>query len=400
MNTANLKSFFPFFKHNPDLTYLDNAATTQICQPALTAINEYYCRSHSNVHRSSHTTAKANTNQFEQVRQKLAHWLNADSSKEIIWTKGATEAANLLAYSLSNQFSSGDEVITSITEHHANFVTWQQMCIKLNLKLKIVRLTDDLKIDLTHLESLITPKTKVLALAHVANATGVKQPIEEAISIAREINPETLCVIDGSQAVCHLNLDVKQIDADFYFFSGHKMFAGTGIGVLYGKQIRLEQLNPFHFGGEMVNQVSVEATSFNQLPYKFEAGTPNIAAVFALGATVDFLSEIQTDTVRQRESQLIDYLLHQLQQVPNLSILAKHDLVGAVSFNISNWHPSDVSEILSQMNIALRVGKHCAMPLFNEINQDGSVRVSISLYNDKQDIDKLIAALLDLENFL
>lgn len=398
------RQHFPFFdevdKHSAvNQAYLDNAATTHICQHALSAINHYYQFQHANVHRSSHQLALGTSNQFEQVRKHCANWLNANSEKEIIWTKGATEAANLIAHCLAqSQLKAGDEIIISLTEHHANFVTWQQIAKQYDLKLKIAELDANLQIDISQLEDLISERTKVVALCHVANATGVTQPIQSILDKLKQSHIFT--IIDGSQAVNHLNINVQALDCDCYFFSAHKMFAGTGLGVCYVKQTWLEQLHPYQFGGEMVKRVKQDTTEFNQLPYKFEAGTPNIAGVFAFGQTLNFIQNQLTDKVREYESQLLEYTLSQLKQRPNVKILASEHLQGAISFIITDWHSADAAEILSQSGVALRAGTHCAMPLMDQVSPQGSLRVSIAAYTRVEEIDYFLTCVDQLADFL
>ncbi|WAJ69005.1 aminotransferase class V-fold PLP-dependent enzyme [Catenovulum adriaticum] len=401
---VHFRENFPFFdevdKTRPiNQAYLDNAATTHICQSALSAINHYYQYQHANVHRSSHQLALGTSHQFENIRKQCAQWLNANSEKEIIWTKGATEAANLIAHCLAqSHLKAGDEIIISLTEHHANFVTWQQIAKQHGLILKIAKLDANLQINFDVLDELVNEKTKVVALCHVANATGVTQPIEPILKKLKKADIFT--IIDGSQAVNHININLQALNCDCYFFSAHKMFAGTGLGVCYVKESWLEQLHPYQFGGEMVKRVKQDTTEFNQLPYKFEAGTPNIAGVFAFGQTLSFIQNEMTDDIRAYETQLLDYLLSQLQQRHNIKILATQHLQGAVSFIITDWHSADAAEILSQLGVALRAGSHCAMPLMDSISPKGSLRVSIAAYTLVEEIDYFLACLDQLSDFI
>mgnify|MGYP000041243965 CR=1 FL=1 len=394
---------FPFFNNqlNSPISqaYLDNAATTHICQPALDSIADYYQYHHANVHRSSHQLALGTSNQFESIRQKTADWLNAAEKDEIVWTKGATEAANLIANGLcESHLQAGDEIIIALSEHHAHFVTWQQLAKKYQLELTIAKLDEQLRIDLQALHTQISDKTRVIALAHVNNATGVKQPVEEIIELAT--NNNIITIIDGSQAINHMPINVQQLACDFYFFSAHKMYAGTGLGVCYGKKSRLIALPPYQYGGEMVKQVSLTESEFNQLPYKFEAGTPNISGVFALGATLDFLANQNLNKLRAYEHKLTEYLIEQLKKRSAISLLATEQLTGAVSFIIKDFHSADAAELLSQMGIAIRSGSHCAMPLIQSIAPGGSLRVSIAAYTLIEEIDYFLSCLDQLDDFL
>ncbi|MCU4676494.1 cysteine desulfurase [Catenovulum sp. 2E275] len=395
---------FPFYQNQTDKpissVYLDNAATTHICQPALDAINHYYQFEHANVHRSSHPLAIGASNQFEAVRQQTAHWLNAIDKNEIVWTKGATEAANLIAHGLSKvHIKAGDEVIISLAEHHAHFVTWQQLAKYYNFNLKVVSLTQDLQIDLAHLSHLINPKTKAIAFCHVSNATGVIQPVDAILQLIKP-HKQIVSIIDGSQAVNHIPINIQALNCDFYFFSAHKMHAGTGLGVCYGKQSWLNALPPYQFGGEMVKHVSLDDTQFNQLPFKFEAGTPNISAVIAFGATLKFLTQFQWQKIKVYENELMAYLLNELEQRKSINLLADDHLVGAVSFTVKDMHCKDASDILSQMGVALRAGSHCAMPLIQAICPQGSLRVSICGYTSVEDINYFLFCIDELNEFL
>ncbi|MER2493937.1 aminotransferase class V-fold PLP-dependent enzyme [Catenovulum sediminis] len=397
---VSFRQNFPYFTKNPDSCYLDNAATTHICQPALDKINEYYSFQHATVHRSGHIAATENTNQFEAVRLQVAKWLNAEEKSNIVWTKGATEAANLVAHCLHHAFlQAGDEVIVSMTEHHASFVTWQQLALKYNFRLRIAPVDQHMKIDVDELKKLINKNTRVVVCCHVANATGVKQPIEKICQLVKA-HANIISVVDGAQAINHIPVDVQSLGCDFYYFSAHKMYAGTGLGVLYTCSRVQEQLTPYQYGGEMVRSVSITRSEFNQAPFMFEAGTPNIASVYALSATLNFLDKQALTQLRTYEHELMQYLIAQLKQFPEIKIHGSEGFCGAVSFSLKDWHAYDVGEILAQMGVAVRTGKHCAMPLVDSINTNGTVRVSLAAYTLVEEIDKLINAVKQLREFL
>ncbi|EWH12291.1 SufS subfamily cysteine desulfurase [Catenovulum agarivorans DS-2] len=389
---------FPYF-NNSDVCYLDNAATTHICQPALNAINHYYQFEHATVHRSNHTSATHNTNKFEQCRMQVAQHFGLADKKQVIWTKGATEAANIIAKGLcQNYLDEGDEVLLSEAEHHAHHVTWVEMAKQYKLKLVFIPYNENLQIDLVALQNLISAKTKVIAISHVSNATGVIQPIEQAIKISKQFQ-HIKVVVDGSQAVNHLTVDMAELNADFYFFSAHKMYSGTGLGVLLGQLNSLTLLSAPLYGGEMVRKVDYSNIEYNQLPFYLEAGTPNIAAVHAFSATLNFLSSVDTAALHQYQHQLMCYLKAQLQTIPFVQLL-NGDQVSATSFVISGLHTADAAELLSQMKIAIRTGFHCAMPFVTKLANQGTLRVSIAPYNTVEEIDYFVQSIQKLETFL
>ena len=390
-----LRTQFPILDQQVNehqLVYLDNAATTQKPQSVIDAICHYYQTSNANVHRASHALSNQATSLFEQSRVKVQTFINAQRSEEIIWTKGTTEGINLLANVFAEQLQAGDEIIISALEHHANIVPWQMLAKKTGAVLKVIPLTEQHGLDLTAFHALLTSKTKIVSIAHVSNALGVINPIKEVIELAHQQGAKV--IIDGAQAVAHIDVDVQQLDCDFYLFSGHKLFGPTGIGVLYGKYNLLNQLPPWQGGGEMIQTVTFEETTYNQLPFKFEAGTPNIAGAIGLGAAIDFVNALDTEYCQNHEQSLIEYTENALSDMPEISLFAK-DVTksGAISFIVKGEHSADIAMLLNAQGIAVRSGTHCAMPLMSVLNCSGTVRVSFSVYNTLQEANVFIDAL-------
>lgn len=390
-----LRSQFPALSQTVNdhpLVYLDNAATTQKPQPVIAALSGYYQSQNANVHRAAHALSAKATQAFEAARGKVATFINAAASKEIIWTRGTTEAINLVAYSYGMHYlKAGDEIVLSSLEHHANIVPWQQVAAATGAIIKVIPLTPNAELDITAATKLISYRTKVLAITQLSNALGCLTPLTELMSLAKAVGAVTL--VDGAQAVGHFPIDVQALDCDFYVFSGHKMFGPTGIGVLYGKAALLEQMPPWQTGGEMIKQVSFERTTFGELPFKFEAGTPNIAGAIGLGAAIDYLSALDRPAVAAYEQQLLQQLLDGLAAIPGVTIIGQPQM-GAVSFTIANQHPQDVATLLDMQGVAVRAGHHCAMPLMQALNlPQGTLRASITFYNNEADIEALLAAL-------
>ncbi|NTS78901.1 cysteine desulfurase [Catenovulum sp. SM1970] len=391
---------FPFFRNNAELTYLDNAATTQKPQGMIDAIADYYANYNANVHRASHQVADKSTRAYEKAREDVRHFINAPSSKEIIWTKGTTESINLVAQSLafSRYFRQGDEILVSALEHHANFVSWQQLCKKLKLKLVIAPVNAQ-GIDLNACLALINNKTKLVAISHVSNVLGSIQPINAIINKARL--HKALTLVDGAQAIAHLPVDVQKLDCDFYAFSAHKVYGPTGLGVLYGKSEILNALTPYQYGGEMVSNVSTDDACFSELPHKFEAGTPNIADVIGLGATLNFIQAQDKTALALYEKKLYLALYQGLASIPGVKLQGSEKGTSAISFTVCDWHVQDIAELLSQMGFAVRVGTHCAQPLMQVLDTEkGTIRVSLCAYNTYAEIQALINALQSLEDFV
>ena len=374
------------------LVYLDNAATTQKPQAVLDALSHYYQSQNANVHRAAHALSGQATQAFEGARAKVAAFINAPDAKQVIWTRGATEAINLVAYSFGmHNLKAGDEILLSTHEHHANIVPWQQVAATTGAIIKVIPLDAYAELDMAATADLFSPRTKLLAVSHISNALGAINPIAELIKMAKAVGAVTL--IDGAQAVGHFPIDVQDLDCDFYVFSGHKMFGPTGIGVLYGKRELLEAMPPWQTGGEMIKQVSFARTTFGELPFKFEAGTPNIAGVIGLGAAVDYLSSLDRTAVTKHEQALMAQLLTGLSTMSEVRIIGRPQ-AGAVSFVIDDVHPQDLATLLDMQGIAVRTGHHCAMPLMQALDlPNGTIRVSLAFYNNADDIAALLAGL-------
>jgi cysteine desulfurase/selenocysteine lyase len=384
--------------HGRKLVYLDNAATTQKPQVVLDAIVEAYSRWNANVHRGVHHLSQVATQKHEEARKKVAGLIHAQSEEEIIFTKGTTDSINMLAYSFGEAMvHEGDEIIVSQLEHHSNIVPWQMLCERKKAVLKVIPLREDLSLDIEAFKGLLSEKTRLVSVAQVSNVLGIVNPIEEIISLAHEQNIP-VCV-DGAQSVPHLAVDVQQLDCDFLVFSAHKMYGPTGLGVLYGKKEWLDQLPPAEGGGEMIEHVSFEQTTYNVLPYKFEAGTPNYVGSYAFGKAIDYLQEIGLERIASHEHSLSQYLEQQLAQIPNVRVYAAGmPKAGAVSFNVyradgSLIHPFDVGVLLDRQGVAVRTGHHCAEPLIDHLQVPGTVRASVAMYSTEADIDAFIAAL-------
>lgn len=396
-----LRARFPALQqsiNDKPLIYLDNAATTQKPESVLAAMDHYYRHDNANVHRASHALSARATAAFEASREQVRQFLNASRSDEIIWTRGTTEAINLLAYSWGEQqIGAGDEILLSTLEHHANIVPWQQLARRKGAQLKVIPLTANGELDRAAFSALLGPRTKLLALTQVSNALGTLNPVAELIAQAKAVGAVTL--IDGAQAVGHLDVDVQALGCDFYAFSGHKMYGPTGIGVLYGRYELLEKMPPWQTGGEMIRSVSFEESSFNAPPFRFEAGTPPIAEAIGLAAAIAFRQSLPAGWLAH-ETELMAYLEQQLATLPFVQIIGQpaHRL-GALSLRLVDIHPRDAGELLDQMGIAVRVGHHCAMPLMQALGVDGTLRISLALYNSRAEIDALIHALRQLPEF-
>jgi len=403
MNRAD----FPIFKetvHGRPLVYLDNAATSQKPQQVLNAIVEAYSTWNSNIHRGVHHLSQVATSKHEGARQAVADFINAKSSDEIVFTKGTTDSLNALAFSLGEAFvHEGDEIIVSGLEHHSNIVPWQMLCERKKAILRHIPLREDLLHDLEAFKGLLSEKTKLVSVAHVSNVLGTIQPIEEIIRLAHARNIP-VC-IDGAQSVPHMQVDVQALDCDFLVFSGHKMYAPTGIGVLYGKREWLEQIPPHEGGGEMIDHVRWSGTTYNELPYKFEAGTPNFVGSYALHKAINYIESIGWKAIEAHERELTEYCEQQLNTIDGICIYgAGQPKAGVISFNLYNGeqliHPFDVGTLLDQQGVAVRTGHHCAEPLIDTMSVPGTVRVSFGLYNDKEDVDAFIAALQRAQRML
>ena len=383
--------------HGRELVYLDNAATTQKPQVVLDAIVEGYSKWNANVHRGVHHLSQVATEKHEQARKKVAEWLNA-VAEEVIFTKGTTDSINMLARSFGDAMvNEGDEIIVSQLEHHSNIVPWQMLCERKKAVLKVIPLREDLSIDIEAFKAMLNERTRLVSVAQVSNVLGIINPVEEIIRYAHAKHIP-VCV-DGAQSVPHLAVDVKKMDCDFLVFSAHKMYGPTGLGVLYGKKEWLDQLPPAEGGGEMIEHVRWDKTTYNVLPYKFEAGTPNYIGSYAFSKAIEYVQELGIEDIARHEEELVEYIEERLSGLERVKIYAAgQKKAGAVSFNVYRAdggliHPFDVGVLLDRQGVAVRTGHHCAEPLIEHLDVPGTLRASVGLYNTKEDIDKLIAAL-------
>ena len=391
----NIREEFPILHqkiNGEDLVYLDNAASTQKPKAVINAIKDYYENDHSNVHRGVHTLSVRATEAYENAREKVSQFVNSPNKNQIIFTKGTTESINLIAGSLTNLIGKNDEILITAMEHHSNIVPWQELCKRTGAILKIIPINDNGEILIDKYTEMVTNKTKLVSVVHLSNTLGTINPIEEIIDTAKLNNAIT--VIDGAQSAGHLLVDVQELGCDFYLFSGHKVFGPTGIGVLYGKENILNQIDPYQFGGEMILKVTFDETTYNGLPHKFEAGTPNIAGAVGIGASIDFINSLDRELCHQYEMSLHDYALEKLEQFDDIRIIGKSSKKSAIiSFVIDGIHPHDIGTIINQKGIAVRTGHHCTMPLMDFYGIPGTVRASFSIYNNHAEVDKLIDAI-------
>lgn len=404
LNTEKIKQDFPIFNqkiNDETLVYLDNAATSQIPKFVEEKVRDFNEKERANVHRGVHALGLRATNQYESSRQKVANFTGANNAKEVIFTSGCTDSLNLVAASFGEQnIQAGDEILVSIMEHHSNLLPWQQLAKRKQAKLNFIEINSDGLLDIENLKNKISSKTKIVALTHVSNVLGTINPIKELTDLAHEKG--AIVVVDGAQAVGHFPIDVAELNVDFYAFSGHKMFAPTGIGVLYGKKDLLDKMLPYRLGGEMIANVTREGATWAEVPYKFEAGTPNIAGAIGLGAAIDYLQSLDFDLIQKHEQQLTSYALEKLKNVSGLTIYGpqKSDgRIGVISFNLKNIHPHDLATALDLDGIEVRAGHHCAQPLMASLNTESTVRASLSIYNTKDDIDKLVSSLHEAKEF-
>lgn len=382
------------------LVYLDNAATTQKPQVVIDAMKRYYETINSNIHRGVHCLSQQATEEFEKARRCVQQFINASHDYEVIFTRGATESINLVASCFGRTFiGEGDEIIISAMEHHSNIVPWQFLCEERGAKLKVLPFDDDGVLCLDQLESLITPCTKIVAVTHVSNTLGTCNPVAEVIRIAHAHN--VLVMLDGAQAVAHQPVDVQALDCDFYCFSGHKMYGPMGIGVMYGKEAWLNQMKPYQGGGEMISTVTFEKTTYNELPFKFEAGTPAVGDAIGLRTAIEYMQQIGIQNIARHEEELLQYATEKLQQINGLRIYGRAPHKAAViSFLIGNLHPYDVGVLLDHQGVAVRTGHHCTQPIMDRFGIPGTVRASFALYNTREEVDALVAAVERATNML
>ncbi|TCO07964.1 aminotransferase class V-fold PLP-dependent enzyme [Natronoflexus pectinivorans] len=375
------------------LVYFDNGATSQTPTQVVKAMEKVYLEINSNIHRGVHTLSNLCTEAFEDARKKVAKYIGAASEKEVIFTRGTTEAINLVAQSFGETFlGKDDEIIISAMEHHSNIVPWQLLQKRAGITLRIIPVNDDGSLDMEEFYNLLNPKTKLVAVTHLSNVLGTINPVEEIIEAAHNINVPVL--IDGAQAIQHLPVDVQKLDCDFYAFSGHKLYGPTGIGILYGKEKWLNQMEPWQGGGEMIQSVSFEKTTFNELPYKFEAGTPDYVAAIGIGAAMDYIRSIGLDIISEYEAELYQYAFDRLSSIEGMQFYGTAEKrTSLISFLIKGIHPFDAGTLLDKMGIAVRTGHHCAQPLMDRFNIPGTIRASFGLYNTKKEVDALVDGL-------
>ena len=402
IDVEKIRKDFPILDqivNDEPLVYLDNAATTQKPKVVLEAVNRYYQEDNANVHRGVHTLAERATASYEAARETVRRFINASSTKEVLFTRGTTTGLNWIGRFAEEILEEGDEVLISIMEHHSNILPWQEACRKTGAKLVYAYLKDG-GLDLEDFRKKLTDRTKFVSITHASNVLGVINPIQELAQLAHEKG--AIMVVDGAQSVPHMKIDVQKLDADFFVFSGHKMAGPTGIGVLYGKEHYLNQMSPVEFGGEMIDFVYEQSATWKELPWKFEAGTPNMAGAIGLAAAIDYLEAIGMDAIEHHEQDLIAYVFPKLQAIEGLKIYGSQDLAkrsGVISFNLGNLHPHDLATALDYEGLAVRAGHHCAQPLIQYLEVPATARASFYLYNTKEDCDKLVEALIKTKEF-
>lgn len=404
LNVEKIKKDFPILNqkiNDEPLIYLDNAASSQMPAFVEEKLSSFTESQRANVHRGIHTLGLKATNLYEESRQKVADFIGANSTKEIVFTSGCTDSLNLIAATFGEQnVQSGDEILVSIMEHHSNLLPWQQLAKRKGAKLRFIELASNGRLNFADFKNKINSKTKIVAVTHVSNVLGTINPIKEIINLAHENG--AVVVVDGAQAVGHFPINVTDLGADFYAFSGHKMFAPTGIGVLYGKQNLLEKMPPYRLGGEMIANVTRDGATWAPIPQKFEAGTPNISGVIGLAAAIDYLNSLDLKLIQNHEIELTNYALEMLSKISELTIYGpknNYERTGVISFNLENIHPHDLATALDLDGIEVRAGHHCAQPLMTSLQTESTVRVSFSIYNTKNDIDKLVGSLQEIKEF-
>ena len=402
LDIDSIRKDFPFLEaengENP-LVYFDNASTTQKPIQVLNKLNQFYRKSNANVHRGVYRLSQRATDAYENARKKIAGFINAKDDRSIIFTRGTTESINLVAYAWAQQqLKPGDEILVTEMEHHSNLVPWQITAERTGAVLKYIPLNDDLELDLEKPEKYFTPKTKVFALIHKSNTLGKLNPVQKLIRHAKTVGAIT--VVDGAQSVPHTTVDVQQLGCDFFAFSGHKMLGPTGVGILFGKPELLESMEPFQSGGEMIEKVTMTHSTWNDIPWKFEAGTPNIAQAVGLGKAIDFLQNISMKKVEEHIGELTEYGMKKLNEINGVRIYNKKNIHGGIiSFNVDGVHPHDLAQFLDQDNIAIRTGHHCTQPIMKKLGVSGTARISFYIYNTKEEIDKLCGCMKSTLNY-
>lgn len=402
-NIDKIRADFPILKREVNgkpLVYLDNGATTQKPNSVINSIVHYYTDMNSNVHRGVHYLSQISTDAFEVTRKKVQAFINAAEDKEIIITKGSTDGINLIATCYGREFiHEGDEIIISAMEHHSNIVPWQMLCDEKGCKIRIIPMNDRGELDMDAYRSLLNERTKLVAVTYVSNALGTINPVNEIISMAHQHGAVVL--VDAAQAVQHIQIDVQALDVDFLVFSGHKMYGPTGVGVLYGKEKLLNAMPPYQGGGDMIKEVTFEKTTYNELPFKFEAGTPNIEAGICLNEAIDYINSIGLDNIEAHEHELLQYATEKLSQIPGMRFIGTAEQkCSVISFVIDGTHPYDVGVILDKLGIAVRTGHHCAQPVMDRFGIPGTIRASLAVYNTKEEIDVLVAGIQRAVNML
>ncbi|MEY2793601.1 MAG: hypothetical protein RJA76_1593 [Bacteroidota bacterium] len=403
INIEAIRKDFPILDQQVNgkpLIYFDNAATTQKPQTVIDALNHYYQNDNANIHRGIHALAERATSAYENTRKKIAQFINSPDASQVILTSGTTGGINLVAQTFGRAFiQKGDQLLISNLEHHSNIVPWQMIAAEKGAEIKVIPVLDNGELDLEAYKNLLTEKVKLVAVNHVSNAIGTINPIEEMIQLAHQVGAKIL--IDGAQSVAHFEIDVQALDIDFLAFSAHKLFGPTGVGVLYGKKDLLESMPPYQGGGEMIKEVSFDGTTYNELPYKFEAGTPNIADVIAFGASFDYLASLPKNIIWEQEKALLDYATNKLQAVDGLRIIGQaKQKIAVISFLIDGIHPQDIGVLLDKYGIAIRTGHHCAQPLMKRFDIVGTCRASFAFYNTVDEIDSFVASLQKVVNML
>mgnify|MGYP001262415514 FL=1 len=391
------KRKFPIFKES-DLIYLDNASTTHKPLNVIDCVNNVYAEANANVHRAIYNLGDKSTRLYEDSRKKVSQFINANSPKEVIFTSGATESLNLLAYSLSHDLNEDDEILITEMEHHSNIVPWQLIAKKTKAKIRSIPLLENGELDLSESDSLFNQKTKIVSVTHMSNVLGTINPLKRLSNLAHKIGAKF--IVDGAQGVPHMKVNLKQIDCDFYVFSGHKMLGPTGIGVLWGKYELLNDMEPFLGGGEMINSVTLEESTWNEVPYKFEAGTPNFVQAIGLGEAINYLEDLDMKSIEDYEKELTKFALEELNKVENIKLHGSaENRGGVISFTLKDIHSLDLAQFLNEDNIAIRVGHHCAQPLLKKLGETSTARISFYLYNDDSDIIKLCKTLKKVQSY-
>lgn len=396
-----MKEVFPIFQYHPDLIYLDSAATTQKPRVVIEVIDDFYRKGNANVHRGLYPMAARTSQQYEQVREKVAGFIHATSPEEIVYTSGTTAGINLVAQSfLAPHFIAGSEIIITAMEHHANLIPWQQLAIQKGGQLRIAPIDATGTLDMEAFENLLSEKTAMVAFTHISNTLGTINPVKKLVELIRNFRPDIPVLIDAAQSAAHYPLDVSDLDVDFLVFSGHKLFGPTGIGILYGKKQHLESMNPLVFGGDMIKNVGFEKTVFAESPRRFEAGTTNIAGVLGLGAAIDFVQSLDRKVLRAQLKELHDLAVAGLSEISGLKVIGTAAEKSAiVSFVLDQAHPHDIASFLGAENIAIRAGHHCTQPLMDAWDLPGTIRASFSIYNTEQDVQRLVQSVKQIAAF-